>query len=345
MRKVKGKKLRQMRLSGVQRIIESFLIISILVAIYIMVALISFNPADPSWSQTAWQEPVQNAAGTLGAMVADTFFFTFGSLAYVFPVVLVLFSWLLFRRRAKKMSADYMVYGTRLLGLIILLMTSCALADLNFDDIWYFSSGGVVGDVVSNITLPMLNVLGTTLVMMFLWAIGFTLFTGISWVSIVDTIGEKTIGSLTWILNKIRPDKSERIRAFATEIPAEVDMPYAQVLADIDDDLDADDALLASYSEPTLDLDDDKESIARQEPTWAPESTPTIVMPQRQNVAPTSQQAQPVVQQESVIAPVVTAATVASTVTHAQQPTTTPAVQQVATPSVATAPQSDFNAA
>ena len=233
-----------MRLSGTQRIIEGFLIISILAAIYIMVALVTFNPADPSWSQTAWEGVVQNKAGAFGALVADTFFFSFGSLAYVFPALIVLLGYYLFRRRSKSLSHDYMVYGTRLLGLILLLLTSCGLADLNFDDIWYFSSGGVVGDVVSNISLPLLNVLGTTLVLMFIWAIGFTLFSGISWTSIVDTLGEKTLASLTWFLNKFRSDKHEVMRPFATEIPDESEMPYMAHIDDVDDE---DDPLLSSY--------------------------------------------------------------------------------------------------
>ncbi|KJG33404.1 cell division protein FtsK [Photobacterium angustum] len=244
LRKIKGKKLSQMRLSGTQRIIEGFLIISILAAIYIMVALVTFNPADPSWSQTAWEGVVQNKAGAFGALVADTFFFSFGSLAYVFPALIVLLGYYLFRRRSKSLSHDYMVYGTRLLGFILLLLTSCGLADLNFDDIWYFSSGGVVGDVVSNISMPLLNVLGTTLVLMFIWAIGFTLFSGISWTSIVDTLGEKTLSSLTWFLNKFRSDKHEVMRPFATEIPDESEMPYMAHLDDVDDE---DDPLLSSY--------------------------------------------------------------------------------------------------
>ncbi|WP_305424157.1 DNA translocase FtsK 4TM domain-containing protein [Photobacterium leiognathi] len=235
-----------MRLSGTQRIIEGFLIISILAAIYLMVALVTFNPADPSWSQTAWDGVVQNKAGALGALVADTFFFSFGSLAYVFPALIVLLGTYLFRRRSKSLSHDYMVYGTRILGLLLLLLTSCGLADLNFDDIWYFSSGGVVGDVVSNISMPLLNVLGTTLVLMAIWAIGFTLFTCVSWTSVADTLGEKTLSSLTWFLNKFRSDKHEVMRPFATEIPDESEMPYIAQLDEFDAE---DDPLLSSYSD------------------------------------------------------------------------------------------------
>ncbi|PSV58415.1 DNA translocase FtsK 4TM domain-containing protein [Photobacterium sp. GB-3] len=294
-----------MRLSGTQRIVEGFLIISILAAIYIMVALVTFNPADPSWSQTAWEGVVQNKAGAFGALVADTFFFSFGSLAYVFPALIVLLGYYLFRRRSKSLSHDYMVYGTRLLGLILLLLTSCGLADLNFDDIWYFSSGGVVGDVVSNISMPLLNVLGTTLVLMFIWAIGFTLFSGISWISIVDTLGEKTLASLTWFLNKFRSDKHEVMRPFATEIPDESEMPYMAHISDVDDE---DDPLLSSYvnNEP---LDNNaKEVESSPYKIVRPNSDVTrdpLLETSEPVVSPPAAQPQPAVQQPVVSQPVV----------------------------------------
>ncbi|PSW03666.1 DNA translocase FtsK [Photobacterium lipolyticum] len=284
MRKVKGKQQPKARLSGGQRILESFLIIGILAAIFIMVALVSFDPADPSWSQTAWEGPVQNKAGAMGALVADTFFFAFGSLAYPLPAAIVLAAWVLFSRRKEPKSIDYTIYGTRLLGLLLLFLTSCGLADLNFDDIWYFSSGGVIGDVVSNMTLPLLNILGTTLVMMFVWAVGFTLFTGISWLSIVDTLGDTTLGSLSWLLNKIRADKSETLTPFAADIPDEQQTPYARQLLPaqqmIQPQPDADDVLLASYSqksgagEPFA----QEEQLPARQPWEAEAPAPRIVM-------------------------------------------------------------------
>ena len=276
LRKFKGKKLPKMRLSGGQRIIEGFLIISILVAIYMMVALVTFNPADPSWSQTAWEGVVQNKAGSFGALVADTLFFIFGSLAYVIPIILVSLGWFVFQRRTKMLSLDYMVYGTRWLGLILLILSSCGLADLNFDDIWYFSSGGVIGDVVANISLPLLNVLGATLLLMFAWAIGFTLFTGVSWTTIVDQLGEKTLSGLTWILNKLRSDKHEMMRPFATEIVAEADMPYAKHLHDVVND-EQDDPLLSSYAHSSHEEASDVPSFERKVPVYnAAHSTPII---------------------------------------------------------------------
>nr|WP_194164785.1 DNA translocase FtsK 4TM domain-containing protein [Photobacterium carnosum] len=272
LRKFKGKKLPKMRLSGGQRIIEGFLIISILVAIYMMVALVTFNPADPSWSQTAWEGVVQNKAGSFGALVADTLFFIFGSLAYIIPIVLVLLGWFVFLRRARMLSLDYMVYGTRWLGLILLILSSCGLADLNFDDIWYFSSGGVIGDVVANISLPLLNVLGATLLLMFAWAVGFTLFTGVSWTTIVDQLGEKTLSSLTWILNKLRSDKHEMMRPFATDIMAESDMPFAKHLHEVNDEQD--DPLLSSYTHPSQ---PGEPSFERKDPVYTSANTTPII--------------------------------------------------------------------
>ncbi|WP_415720855.1 DNA translocase FtsK 4TM domain-containing protein [Photobacterium ganghwense] len=273
MRKVKGKKQPIIRLSGGQRLLESFLIVGILAAIFIMIALLSFNPADPSWSQTAWEGPVQNKAGALGALVADTLLFTLGSLAYPLPAVIILTAWVLFRRREQPLKLDYMIYGTRLLGLLVLFVASCGLADLNFDDIWYFSSGGVIGDVVSNMALPLFNLLGATLVLMFAWAVGFTLFTGISWLNIVDFLGENTLKSMAGMLNKVRSDRSETLTPFAADIPDEHQTEFGkQLIQQMATEPDADDVLLASSSDAqaakAAKQAEDRHVFARKEPQF-----------------------------------------------------------------------------
>ncbi|MGF1767735.1 DNA translocase FtsK 4TM domain-containing protein [Enterovibrio makurazakiensis] len=201
------------RLNGKQRLKESALILALLSAVFMLVSLLSYDSSDPSWSQTAWDGPVQNAAGSAGAWVADTFFFALGTLAYPMPFLLLLAGWVVFRRRGESEPLNYTILATKILGVVLLLLTSSGLADLNFDDFWYFSSGGVVGDVLTALSLPLFNVLGTTLVLMFLWAAGFTLFTGISWLTIVDTLGEKTLSSVTWLVNRARGDKAQTLGA------------------------------------------------------------------------------------------------------------------------------------
>lgn len=210
------------RLDGTQRLKECSFIIGVLFSILLAVALFTFNPADPSWSQTAWGGDIQNAGGYVGAWLADTLFFTFGSLAYPLPILVTIAAWVLFRNRNEDEPLDFMLWGTRLLGLTILILTSCGLADINFDDIWYFSSGGVVGDVLSSLALPTLNVLGSTLVLLFLWGAGFTLLTGISWLSIVECLGEGVINLFSMIANKIRGNSEEVLEPQLREAEAEV---------------------------------------------------------------------------------------------------------------------------
>ncbi|MGC9493115.1 DNA translocase FtsK [Vibrio genomosp. F10] len=205
------------RLNGTQRLKECVLIIAVLVSIFFMVSLFTFNPADPSWSQTAWGMDIQNSGGIVGAWIADTLFFIFGSLAYPIPFIVTALAWVFLRNRDQDDPIDFMIWGTRLLGLTVLILTSCGLADINFDDIWYFSSGGVIGDVLTSLALPTLNVLGTTLVLLFLWGAGFTLLTGISWLSMVEWIGELFIGLITYLVNRIRGDHEQTISAIVAQ--------------------------------------------------------------------------------------------------------------------------------
>ena len=205
------------RLNGVERLKECGLILAVLASVLLAVSLFTFNPADPSWSQTAWGSNIHNAGGLLGSWVADTLFFVFGSLAYPIPFLLTLGAWITLRKRSVDEPVDLMLWGTRLLGLIVLMLTSCALADINFDDLWYFSSGGVIGDVITSLSIPTLNVLGTTLAMLFLWGAGFTLLTGISWLRIVERLGEKCISGFQWLANRMRGEKEEVITPHLAE--------------------------------------------------------------------------------------------------------------------------------
>ncbi|MDC0612410.1 DNA translocase FtsK 4TM domain-containing protein [Vibrio sp.] len=196
------------RLNGLQRLRECGFIIAVLVAIFFAVSLFTFSPADPSWSQTSWGGQLHNAGGYIGAWIADTLFFTFGSLAYPLPFLIALGGWVTLRKRNESESFDFMLWGTRLLGLFVLLITSCGLADINFDDLWYFSSGGVVGDVITTLAIPTFNLLGSTLILLFFWGAGFTLLTGISWLRIVDWLGENAIHAAAKLVKRMRGRKS-----------------------------------------------------------------------------------------------------------------------------------------
>ena len=193
-------------LSSGRRLLEALLILVALFAVYLMVALISFNPSDPSWSQTAWHEPIHNLGGNVGAWLADTLLFIFGIMAYAIPPVILGLCWITFRQRDRQDYIDYFAVGLRLIGVLALVVTTCGLAALNADDIWYFASGGVIGSLVSNAMGPYLNGAAGTLALLCLWAAGLTLYTGWSWLTIAEKIGAVVMGVLTFASNRSRAD-------------------------------------------------------------------------------------------------------------------------------------------
>mgnify|MGYP005983421683 CR=1 FL=1 len=195
-------------LSSGRRLLEALLILVALFAVYLMVALVSFNPSDPSWSQTAWHEPIHNLGGSVGAWLADTLLFIFGVMAYAIPPVILGLCWITFRQRDREDYIDYFAVGLRLIGVLALVVTTCGLAALNADDIWYFASGGVIGSLVSNAMGPWLNGAGGTLALLCIWAAGLTLYTGWSWLTIAEKIGAVVMGVLTFASNRSRADEA-----------------------------------------------------------------------------------------------------------------------------------------
>ena len=194
-------------LSSGRRLLEALLILVALFAIYLMVSLVSFNPSDPSWSQTAWHEPIHNLGGSVGAWLADTLLFIFGVMAYAIPPVIIGLCWITFRQRDRQDYIDYFAVGLRLIGVLALVVTTCGLAALNVDDIWYFASGGVIGSLVSNAMAPWFSSAGGTLTLICVWAAGITLYTGWSWLTIAEKIGSVVMGVLTFASNRSRHDE------------------------------------------------------------------------------------------------------------------------------------------
>ncbi|MGV3345060.1 DNA translocase FtsK 4TM domain-containing protein [Enterobacteriaceae bacterium LUAb1] len=195
-------------LSGRHRLLEALLVVVTLFVVYLMIVLFSFNPSDPSWSQTAWHEPIHNWGGVAGAWLADTLFFTFGVMAYVIPPAILGLCWISLRQHKSQDYIDYFSVSLRLIGVVALITTSCGLAALNADDIWYFASGGVIGSLLSHALTPWLSGMGGTLAMLCIWAIGLTLYTGWSWLTIAEKIGAVVMGLLTFISNRSRNNEA-----------------------------------------------------------------------------------------------------------------------------------------
>ncbi|MDG1750956.1 MAG: DNA translocase FtsK 4TM domain-containing protein [Thalassotalea sp.] len=191
--------LESSKLNGVQRLLEAGLLVSCVFAMYIMMALFSFDPADPGWSQTGYQTPIRNLGGAVGAYVSDLLLNLFGVIAYSLPFVIALTGWVLFQRYHRLIQLDYLTLGLKFIGFIMFYIGITATASMNFDDVFYFSAGGILGDILSNGLIPYFSFVGSTLLFLMFIGTGFVLLTGLSLLKMIDKIGAQTITFAFWL--------------------------------------------------------------------------------------------------------------------------------------------------
>lgn len=188
-----------MRLNGVQRLLEAGLILTTAFAAFVLVALLTFDPIDPSWSQTGDYIKVKNMTGTAGAWTADLLYFSFGWLALLVPVIIQVIGYLLFKKTHQVFKLDYLTLSLRVVGLVLFVVSSTAISSINFDDFYEFSSGGVIGDVFANAMLPTFNFTGTSIILLCFFFSSLTLLTGVSWVQFVDQVGRFAMHAFLWL--------------------------------------------------------------------------------------------------------------------------------------------------
>ncbi|NQY33390.1 MAG: DNA translocase FtsK 4TM domain-containing protein [Alteromonadaceae bacterium] len=188
------------KLNGVQRLLEAGLLFSCVFAMYLMLVLFSFDRADPGWSQTGYQTPVRNLGGSVGAYLSDLLLNLFGLVAYTLPFVLAITGWVLFQKYHRLMQLDYLTLGLKFIGFIMLYIGITSIASMNFDDIYYFSAGGILGDTLSQLFLPYFSFVGSTLLFLLLFFSGFVLLTGLSWLNFIDKVGSYTIAGFKYLI-------------------------------------------------------------------------------------------------------------------------------------------------
>ena len=187
------------------RLREGALIGLVAVCLYLCLALFSFDPGDPGWTYTGTDEEVKNLVGLSGAWIADVFLFTFGYLAFVFPMMLAFQAWQLFREK-EKASFSWPLLSFRVTGLCLTLVAGAGLAALHFYDAGLHireGSGGVIGSELAEWMVPGFSYAGTTLILLSLFLFGITAFTDLSWLALMDTTGhivlEGSHRSKAWI--------------------------------------------------------------------------------------------------------------------------------------------------
>ncbi|WP_431688866.1 DNA translocase FtsK 4TM domain-containing protein [Hahella sp. NBU794] len=172
---------------------EGVLIACVTIAVYLVLALVSYNPSDPGWTSTGHHSQVVNYAGRVGAWISDVLLYFFGYVAYLFPFLFVLRSVQLFRQRHMRHPINWWMVVIRVVGLIVLVLSTCSLLTMYSVSGLNSSSGGIVGAEVAGMAVDTFNIIGSTLVWVALSLFGFSIATGLSWLKIMDWVGAKTL--------------------------------------------------------------------------------------------------------------------------------------------------------
>lgn len=175
---------------------ESALVVLFAVGVYLLMALVSFDQADPGWSVSSSGSPIQNIGGSAGAFFADLFLFLFGYLAYLAPFMVAYSGWLIYRGVNDRGEPDYHALSIRWGGFILTLIAGCGLASLHFEQAYLPSdAGGVLGNLIASAFVLAFSYTGTTLLLLALFLAGITIFTSLSWLKVVDTTGRLTVNA------------------------------------------------------------------------------------------------------------------------------------------------------
>lgn len=212
---------------------EGALLILLAVAIYFLISLFTYNPADPGWTHSGASKNILNTGGLLGAWAADISLYLFGFLAYLFPLMVAYSGWLIHRWHGPDEGFHWGIFSIRWLGFFITLAAGTGLAAIHHDvgvemlpldgsGCDFGNAGGILGCVVSSSLDSIIGVLGATLLLLALTLGGITLFTGLSWIALSDLIGSITLSALGWCWNAIFRVKEyfevKRIQRRRTEV-------------------------------------------------------------------------------------------------------------------------------
>ncbi len=189
---------------------ESALVVLVALGAYLMVALLSYDQGDPGWTHTGSNQLIGNLGGTVGAYFADLFFFMFGYLAYLAPLMVAYSGWLIYEGKLENGQIDYRTLGVRWAGFLLTLGAGCGLATLHFQSGFMPSfAGGILGDLTGNGFVSVFSFVGATLLLLSLFFAGITIFSGFSWLWLLDVTGKNTLKFSSWAWQYIADYREE----------------------------------------------------------------------------------------------------------------------------------------
>ncbi len=194
---------------------EGAMLVLMALALFLCAAFITYDAADPGWSYTGSRGDVHNAAGVVGAWVSDVLFSLFGYLAYLFVVIIAYSGWLVLRGNhiENNRTIDYKELGIRWAGFFVTVATGCALTSLHFsvaDNLMPLDGGGILGRWLGDAMADVMGLLGSTLILLAIFLAGITLFSGISWLSVIDAIGSSALSAYVWFVQRLADIKEKK---------------------------------------------------------------------------------------------------------------------------------------
>ncbi|MFO1375681.1 MAG: DNA translocase FtsK 4TM domain-containing protein [Steroidobacteraceae bacterium] len=187
-----------------------------MLALVLLLALVSYDPADSGFSYTGEPGRVGNLIGPVGAWVSDLLYMMFGGPALLFPVLVAFSGWLAFRAKDDEDAPARATVVWRTAGFVLALLSSCGLATLHFPPgVLPSGAGGVLGSLVGDSLAGALSPLGATLFLLALWFAAVQLSTGVSWLTVMDFLGHWTLAGIAWLRGRM---SSARDQAAGREV-------------------------------------------------------------------------------------------------------------------------------
>jgi S-DNA-T family DNA segregation ATPase FtsK/SpoIIIE len=192
----------------VKNIREVLVFASLIFALYLLISLFSFNADDSAWSSSVSNTVIQNHAGAVGAYIADFLLSVFGYFGYLIPFLFLMSGWRLYQTRLNQKTFDHFIFSIHLIGVLLLFVGGCGILWMHFNaNTWLPSeirgAGGIIGYTVGPVLLKLTGLDGSTLIMLALFMIGLTLYTGLSWLLAVDSVGKFALNTITKFRNNL----------------------------------------------------------------------------------------------------------------------------------------------
>lgn len=186
----------------------------LVVCLYLLIAFVSFSPADPGWSHTGFDQGVDNAAGRAGAWIADVFFSLFGYVSFLFPLLLAGRAWRVFRSTRVGVKAfDPVAFGVRVTGFVLVMITATALVAMHqpgWGQALPYGAGGILGTAVGDAAIGAFNYLGSTVLLLAVFLFGLTVFADISWLAVIDGLGAGALRLYEWLRSRIAEHQARK---------------------------------------------------------------------------------------------------------------------------------------